>query len=135
MSPRDSDRPRDGLSENRQDQYCDTVQLRVISACASPRAERPAIAGQVNFQFDAPRPAIGHAVAAPPTSPMTPRRFKSHMESPLLPTDRPMAWWRSQSTAVRSVSQAGGRVLGAILNCSESTLRVPAQSVNPAITP
>ena len=41
------------------------------------------------------------------------------MESPLLPTGA-VARWRSQFTAVWSVSQAGRRVLGAILNCSES---------------
>src|SRR5262249_35099265 len=61
--------------------------------------------------------------AAPPTSPMTPRRFKSRMESPLLPTGRAMAWWHSQSTSVRNVSQAGRPVLGLDLKCSESDPR------------
>src|SRR5262249_35638657 len=64
----------------------------------------------------------GHAAAAPPTSPMTPRRFKSRMESLLQPTGRAMAWSHSQSTAVWSISQAGRPVLGPDLNCSESTI-------------
>ena len=120
MSPRDSDRPRDGLSENRQNLVLRHGTAEGDIGLRLAAAERRAIAVQVKFQFNAPRPAIGHAAAAPPTSPMTPRRFKSRMESPLLPTDRAMAWWRSQSTAVWSVSQAGRRVLGMDLNCSES---------------
>jgi hypothetical protein len=42
-----------------------------------------------------------------------------------------MAWWRSQSTAVWTVSQAGRRVLGTVLNCSESRPGV-AQIERPA---
>ena len=67
------------------------------------------------------RAATGH-VAAPPTSPMTPRRLKSRMESPLLlaAQGRTGPHRHSQSSAVWNVSQAGRWVLGLGLKCSES---------------
>jgi len=58
------------------------------------------------------------------------------MEAPLLPTGSAMAWRHSQCTAVGSVSQAGRRVLGTILNCSEATgLEKPFEAKGAALDP